>query len=46
MKLEDFVNKIKYCWKSYDSSSREFSLIKLQKKIGRVKEGGNLMGQG
>jgi hypothetical protein len=38
MKMEEFVNKIKSCWKSYDSSSRESTLIQFQKNIKEAKK--------
>jgi hypothetical protein len=36
--MEEFVNKIKSCWKSYDSSSRESALIQFQKNMKEAKK--------
>jgi hypothetical protein len=36
--MEEFVNKIKSCWKPYDSSSREYVLIQFQKKLKEAKK--------
>jgi hypothetical protein len=42
--MEEFVNKIKECWKSNDEASRESALVQFQKKYERGKEDISPMG--
>jgi hypothetical protein len=36
--MEEFVKKIKYCWKPYDATLREYALIQFQQNLKEEKK--------